>query len=74
MTTAFSGGIGGNQPYAATTVDIDRNWFDVKAGYITAGNQFRRITTPSVFVAEPDRENARISHENRVNFNNPPLA
>src|SRR5262249_29171041 len=26
-------------------------------GYITAGNQFRRITTPSVFAAEPDREN-----------------
>jgi hypothetical protein len=57
LTTAISGGIGGNKPYAAATVDIDRNWFDVKAGYIMAGNQFRRITTPSVFVAEPDREN-----------------
>ena len=57
----FSAGIGGNKPYLASTVDVDRDWLDVKAGYIVAGNQFRRITTPSVFVAEPDRENLLVT-------------
>ena len=61
LTTGLSAGIGGNQPYFATTVDAHRDWLDVKAGYISAGNHFRRITTPSVFVAEPDRENLLVT-------------
>ncbi len=61
IKTGFSAGIGGNQPYLATTLDAHRDWLDVKAGYISAGNRFRRITTPSVFVAEPDRENLLVT-------------
>lgn len=61
LNTDFSGGIGGNKPYFATTFHVDRNWLDVKAGYIVAGNQFRRITTPSVFATEPDRENLLVT-------------
>ncbi len=61
LKTGFSAGIGGNQLYLATTVDAQRDWLDVKAGYISAGNRFRRITTPSVFVAEPDRENLLVT-------------
>lgn len=57
LDTGFSAGIGGNKPYLAATFDVNRDWLDVKAGYIVAGDQFRRITTPSVFAAEPDREN-----------------
>jgi hypothetical protein len=33
----------------------------VKAGYISAGSRFRRITTPSIFAAEPDRENLLVT-------------
>jgi hypothetical protein len=61
LTTGISGGIGGNQPYAATTLDVHRDWLDIKAGYINAGDRFRRITTPSVFAAEPDRENILVT-------------
>lgn len=61
LDTGFSAGIGGNKPYLATTLDFNRDWLDVKAGYIVAGNQFRRITTPSVFAAEPDRENLLVT-------------
>ena len=42
-------------------MDADRNWIDVKAAYIDASNGFRRITTPSVFAAEPDRENVLVT-------------
>jgi hypothetical protein len=61
LRTGLSAGIGGNQPYLATTFDVHRDWLDVKAGYISAGDRFRRITTPSIFAAEPDRENLLVT-------------
>jgi hypothetical protein len=61
LNTGLSAGIGGNRPYFATTVNVHRDWLDVKAGYIQAGDGFRRITTPSVFAAEPDRENILVT-------------
>lgn len=61
LNTALSAGIGGNQPYAATTLSVHQDWIDLKAGYIQAGDRFRRITTPSVFTAEPDRENILVT-------------
>src|SRR5262249_4252656 len=57
VKTALSAGTGSNKPYIATAVDIDRNWFKLKAGFIGAGDGFRRITTPTLYAAEPDREN-----------------
>jgi hypothetical protein len=61
LNTGLSAGIGGNQPYFATTLNVHRDWLDIKAGYIEAGDHFRRITTPSVFAAEPDRENILVT-------------
>ena len=61
LDAGLSAGIGGNKPYLATTFDVNRDWLDVKAGYIVAGNQFRRITTPSIFAAESDRENILVT-------------
>lgn len=61
LKTGLSAGIGGNQPYATATLDVHRDWLDVKAGYISAGDRFRRITTPSIFAAEPDRENLLVT-------------
>ncbi len=61
LNTALSAGIGGNQPYAATTLSVHQDWIDLKTGYIQAGDRFRRITTPSVFAAEPDRENILVT-------------
>lgn len=61
LNTALSAGIGGNQPYAATTLSVHQDWIDLKAGYIQAGDRFRRITSPSIFAAEPDRENILVT-------------
>ncbi|HEY6349643.1 MAG TPA: carboxypeptidase-like regulatory domain-containing protein [Candidatus Angelobacter sp.] len=57
LKTAVSAGAGSNKPYLAASVDADRNWYTVKAAYIQASDSFRRITTPSIFASEPDREN-----------------
>ena len=61
LKTDFAAGIGSNKPYFAASIDADRNWYDIKAGYIGAGSGFRRITTPSLFASEPDRENLLVT-------------
>jgi hypothetical protein len=61
LKTDFSAGIGSNKPYFAASVDAVGSWYDIKAGYIDAANGFRRITTPSLFVSEPDRENLLVT-------------
>jgi hypothetical protein len=61
LKTGLSAGVGSNKPYLAASVDADRNWYEVKAGYIQADTGFRRITTPTVFASEPDRENVLLT-------------
>jgi hypothetical protein len=61
LKTGLSAGMGSNKPYFAASADADRNWYEVKAGYIQASNGFRRITTPSIFASEPDRENLLVT-------------
>src|SRR5579872_101378 len=61
LKTGLAGGIGSNKPYVAASVDADRNWYTLKAAYIETSDGFRRITTPSIFAAEPDRENVLLT-------------
>jgi len=61
LKTELSAGMGSNKPYFAASVDAGRNWYEIKAGYIAAGSGFRRITTPSLFASEPDRENVLVT-------------
>jgi hypothetical protein len=61
LKTGLSAGMGSNKPYFAASVDAVRNWYEIKAGYIEAGSGFRRITTPSLFASEPDRENLLVT-------------
>jgi hypothetical protein len=60
FTLAASGGIGSNEPYYSTTLDMDRSWISVQAGYTVAGSGFRRIRVETPVVSETDRENVRI--------------
>jgi hypothetical protein len=55
--TALSGGTGSNKPYAAAAADVDRDWFKLKTAFIGVSDGFRRVTTPTLYAAEPDREN-----------------
>ena len=57
LRTGWSAGIGSNQPYFAATADVENNWLSLKTAYISAGDRFRRLTEPSVFQSEVDREN-----------------
>jgi hypothetical protein len=61
LKTDFSAGMGSNKPYFAASIDANRNWYEIKAAYIGAGSGFRRITTPSLFASEPDRENLLVT-------------
>ena len=61
LKTSLSAGIGSNKPYFAASLDADRNWYQIKAGYIQVSSGFRRITTPSLFASEPDRENILVT-------------
>ena len=55
--SGLSGGIGSNQPYLAVSSDIEQNWLSLKTEYVSASDRFRRITAPSIFASEVDREN-----------------
>lgn len=58
---AVSGGMGANQPYAAGSFDLSRPRIDIKASYIGAGNQFRRVAIGSLLLSETDRENVMVT-------------
>ena len=58
---AGSAGFGTNQPYAAASVSINRPWFDLKAAYIDASSQFRRVDVKVPLTAEPDRANLMLT-------------
>jgi hypothetical protein len=57
LQTGVAAGVGSSQPYFAATFDVERNWLSLKGGYISAGDRFRRVTAPSVYASELDREN-----------------
>lgn len=58
---AVSAGVGASQPYGAASFDFLRSWIDVKASYIEAGSQFRRVAVSAPLFSEPDRENAVVT-------------
>jgi len=57
LRLAVAGGLGANRGYFATSLAAEREWVSVKAAYVGAGNQFRRIVVPQPLLAETDREN-----------------
>lgn len=64
----IAGGIGSNQPYLATSVDVETDWLSLKAAYTTASGRFRRITQPSVIASEVTRENVSAVIKPSSNF------
>jgi hypothetical protein len=57
IRTGIAAGVGSNQPYFAATSNVDKNWLSLSAGYYSASDHFRRVTAPSVYASEVDREN-----------------
>jgi hypothetical protein len=60
LKLAVSAGVGANQPYAASTLTLDRGWISLDAGYARAGDAFRRVVASSPQFSESDRESFRL--------------
>ena len=60
LKLAVSAGIGGNEPYAASTLSLDRRWIILDAGYSRAGENFRRVAATEPQFSESDRESLRL--------------
>lgn len=54
---AISGGVGSNEPYIASSFEVERPRYDLQAAYIETGSQFRRANVAVPLTSEPDRDN-----------------
>jgi hypothetical protein len=60
LKAALAGGLGANRGYGSSTVTLERGWVSLKAGYILASNQFRRVSVQTPLNAETDRGNVTL--------------
>ncbi len=79
LKLATIGGIGNNQGYWAGSLDFERDWISVQAGYTQSGDSFRRVDVKAPLVAETRGPILRVqlrpaqwlaftgSHENYLN-------
>jgi hypothetical protein len=61
LDASVTGGAGSNQPYAATAFDVHTATFGVKASYVSAGSDFRRVTVTTPLSSEVNRENLEVA-------------
>jgi hypothetical protein len=60
MKAAVSGGIGSNQNYFASSVDIETQKLAFKSSYVVAGDQFQRVTVASPLSSEVNKGNVQM--------------
>jgi hypothetical protein len=58
---ALSAGMGGNAPYFATAVKLERRRYDFKASYVATDPSFRRTNVRTSVVSESDRDNEELT-------------
>ena len=61
LKVSFAGGIGSNQPFAATGLELDRRNFTLRAEYVAAGSKFQRIQLRTPQSSEMEKENVAFS-------------
>jgi hypothetical protein len=67
LEVAASGGLGSDQPYAATGFNIETNKLALRAAYVDTGTRFRRITLMSPLASEVQKANIEIAYQpNRI--------
>jgi hypothetical protein len=64
----LAGGMGANQPYFAAAFQTDKEWISVKASYILAGDNFRRVAADTQVQAEVDQENIVVTLRPKPSF------
>ena len=60
VTASLTGGVGSNQRYFASAVDVETNQLAVKTSYVATGTMFRRITVTSPFASEVNKGNIEL--------------
>ena len=63
LNASVTGGVGSNHLYAATGVEVQTRTFGVKASYVDADSQFRRVTVSSPLSSEVNRENIEVAYQ-----------
>ncbi len=61
LRVGLTGGLGADEKYLASSLALDREWISLKAAYVLAGDQFRRVIVQTPLTAESDRENILVT-------------
>lgn len=65
---SLAGGVGANQPFFAASFQTDRDWITVKASYVLAGDNFRRVAADTRLQPEVDQENIVVTLRPKPSF------
>jgi hypothetical protein len=60
LKSAIMGGLGSNQPYFASSADVETEKLALKTSYTITGDNFRRITVISPVSSEVNKENVQL--------------
>ena len=63
VKAALAGGIGSNQKYLASSVDVETQKLAFKASYVLAGDQFHRVTVISPLSSEVNKGNVQMLYK-----------
>jgi hypothetical protein len=63
LKTGFTGGIGSNQPYFASSMDAETQQLALKASYVLTGDRFQRVTVLSPFSSEVNKGNVQVLYK-----------
>jgi hypothetical protein len=63
LKTSVTDGIGSNQNYFASAVDVETQKLAFKASYVVTGDRFRRVTVISPMSSEINKENVQLLYK-----------
>ena len=63
MTAALTGGVGSNQKYFASSIDLETQTLALKSAYFLTGTMFQRITVASPMSSEENKGNVEMLYK-----------
>ncbi len=63
LISSFTGGIGSNQGYLASSLDIQTDKIALRTSYVLTGDRFQRVTVLSPMSSEVNKENIQILYK-----------
>ena len=68
LKAAVTAGIGSSKGYFASSFDAELREWSIRASYVDASTEFRRVTVPSILNSEADKENVEITYTPNSNL------